>query len=667
VTNGGTSSSTPLWAAMLALVDASPQCKSQSATQNGVGFVLPDLYAVASDPAAYAASFNDVTEGNDDIYGLDGGGVFPAHTGFDLAAGLGSPRLSGENGQPGLAYYLCSYAGAAARPAIASLSPAVGSTAGGEVVTVTGRGFQSSGEADVAGVQIGAWQAPTSAVHVTGTGTLTVKMPPARETLPAGTQAQPDGAGDVNIVVTLRDGESSATGPGSQFLYVENSSSQEAPSITGLYPFGGEEAHPVAVRIYGGGFSHATSVTFGGLAAAQLKIVSPWVLEATPPPYSSQTACAPLPKTGAYEGEGPSNDICQTQVVVHEGSASSATAAIKPPLEGAAAIEQPDGALVPPSGCGCETLAAPTEYDYEPAPTITSISTSSGPNSLASAEGGTIITLHGTGLNHYLLRSVFFPEEYEETVYTTGTEMQIVAPELEELGASLTAGPISVPVAVTTFAGTSAPAPVTYAGIPVISAVKTGSRLLNGHPGATDTGGGALTVSGKGLSGQVTYVHFDEVEPLVEGSTGISYFYTETGNGISLSTVAELPGLVNVEACTVSGCSGDKSTDELYLYPSGQPKVEALKPSKGPSEGGTKVTVTGQNLGCALSVSFGAKASKSITAGKGPKPCGSPVELKAVSPTGKPNKSVPVTVETWQSYFTGGGDAPGSALFTYGP
>ena len=266
-----------------------------------------------------------------------------------------------------------------------------------------------------------------------------------------------------------------------------------------------------------------------------------------------------------------------------------------------------------------------------------------------------------------MLRSVFFSEEYEETVYDTGTELQVSAPALEQLGVKLTAGPTAVPVSVTTLAGTSAPAQATYAGVPVISGVKTGSPLLNGHPGAVDTGGAPLTVSGKGLSGQVTYVHFDEVEPTAEGSSAISYAFTEAGSRLSLSTLAELPALVNVEACTVSGCSSDAAADELYLYPAGQPQVQSLKPDKGPSQGGTNVTVSGRNLGCALSVSFGSKASKSITAGKGPRPCGSSTELKASSPKGRSGQSVPVTVQTWESYFTGGGDGPSSALFTYGP
>jgi hypothetical protein len=77
------------------------------------------------------------------------------------------------------------------------------------------------------------------------------------------------------------------------------------------------------------------------------------------------------------------------------------------------------------------------------------------------------------------------------------------------------------------------------------------------------------------------------------------------------------------------------------------------------------VTVSGRNLGCAIAVFFGAKKSKAFTQGAGVKPCGSRSELRATAPAGHAGRSVPVEVTTWESYFTGTGDAPSSALFTY--
>ena len=80
---GGTSLSAPLWAALTALADESSACTGRS-----VGFANPALYqAAASDPSA----FNDVTTGNNDLTG-DNGGLYPAGTGYDMATGLGTPN-----------------------------------------------------------------------------------------------------------------------------------------------------------------------------------------------------------------------------------------------------------------------------------------------------------------------------------------------------------------------------------------------------------------------------------------------------------------------------------------------------------------------------------------------------------------------------------------------
>jgi subtilase family serine protease len=80
---GGTSLAAPLWASMIALTNASAACGGQD-----VGFANPALYsAAAADPAA----FNDVTTGDNDLSGMNGG-AFPAGPGYDMATGLGTPN-----------------------------------------------------------------------------------------------------------------------------------------------------------------------------------------------------------------------------------------------------------------------------------------------------------------------------------------------------------------------------------------------------------------------------------------------------------------------------------------------------------------------------------------------------------------------------------------------
>ena len=131
-TIGGTSSATPIWAALLALVNASPTCSADKV--NGVqdvGFASPILYGIAANPTAYAKSFNDIVSGNNDQYGIDNGLVFPARPGYDMASGLGSPELTTPTGGNALAFYMCDYAGQLAPPSVTGLSPSSGAVAGG--------------------------------------------------------------------------------------------------------------------------------------------------------------------------------------------------------------------------------------------------------------------------------------------------------------------------------------------------------------------------------------------------------------------------------------------------------------------------------------------------------------------------------------------------------
>jgi subtilase family serine protease len=74
-TIGGTSGAAPLWGALVTLTDEG--CSASA------GFLNPALYAHESD-------LNDITSGNDDYTGTNGG-LYPATTGYDMASGLGTP------------------------------------------------------------------------------------------------------------------------------------------------------------------------------------------------------------------------------------------------------------------------------------------------------------------------------------------------------------------------------------------------------------------------------------------------------------------------------------------------------------------------------------------------------------------------------------------------
>ncbi len=670
-TIGGTSSSSPIWAAMLALVNSSSSCSADGETN--IGFAPPLLYAVASNPSEYAASFNDITSGNNDIFGFDNGLVFPTTKGYDLATGLGTPRLTGPSGTAGLAADLCGMAVAPSRPVITSLVPNSGTVAGEEKVTIHGTGFQN-----VAGVEVGT--AAVSSFTVNSSTSITVTMPAAADTLPpgAGTAPPQDGSGPANIVVTLSNGQSSALTSlaTSTFDYVDESAvPSQLPSVTAVSPDAGVESSslPAQVKIFGAGFAasgtdETTGVTFGGIPAHSFSVISNFEIKATPPPFSSNPACI----AGLPSGETATNDICQVEVQVSNANGHSALSTILPPYEGAALSTTQDGLPLIPQGCGCEITAQPTEYDYVPPPTVTSVSTSSGPTSFANEFGGTIVTITGTGFDPLTFNYTDFGDPTQESsitggpVYQSGTEIQIAAPATVAAGGTSQPGTQMVPVSVSTLAGQSNQVSANYAGVPVVSAVGT---TPGGKQVAPDGGRTPITITGQGFADAIAPLFFiDSVPPppgMPPASIGTQYTFTVSGHTIDTETVEQNPGIVDTEVCSVSGCSSTSTADQLTLYPPGNPSVSSVTPTSGPGAGGTAVVITGQNLGCVTGVFFGNVEATQFANESAPLDCGSTTAVDATVPPGTVGTTVPVRVTTAESNDTGFGQSPSTAKFTY--
>lgn len=80
---GGTSSSSPQWAALIAVANEMNGHKP-------LGYINPALYAIASNPAQYAVDFYDVTTGQNAGVGVFPG--YPATKGWDPVTGLGTPN-----------------------------------------------------------------------------------------------------------------------------------------------------------------------------------------------------------------------------------------------------------------------------------------------------------------------------------------------------------------------------------------------------------------------------------------------------------------------------------------------------------------------------------------------------------------------------------------------
>jgi hypothetical protein len=145
-------------------------------------------------------------------------------------------------------------------PAVLSLSPNSGPTAGGPSVVITGTNF-------------------TGATAVTFGGTS------ASFTVDSATQitaiAPPHATGTIDVLVATPNGISAAV-QGDQFFYVA-----AVPSVTGVSPPSGPAAGGTFVTVTGTNFGGATGVAFGSTAASSFSVNSATQLLAVSPAHGA--------------------------------------------------------------------------------------------------------------------------------------------------------------------------------------------------------------------------------------------------------------------------------------------------------------------------------------------------------------------------------------------
>jgi len=199
---GGTSGGSPLWAALVALIDQAP-------TPSPVGFVNPTLYACGT----ASSGFHDVTTGDNDIFPV-GGPKYPATGGYDVASGWGSPNgasLFGALTTP----RVC--------PAVTGLNPTYGPVTGGGIVTVTGENFTGTTSVTFGGTPSPRWL-------VTSPTSISAVVPPG-----------PTGGGQVSVTVSDANGPSGDSS-GSRYSYVAPGYWLVA-SDGGIFSFAGSAFH----------------------------------------------------------------------------------------------------------------------------------------------------------------------------------------------------------------------------------------------------------------------------------------------------------------------------------------------------------------------------------------------------------------------------------------
>jgi IPT/TIG domain len=627
---GGTSSATPMWAAMLAEINASSGCTMP----HGTGFADPLLYQVASASAAgYAAAFNDVTSGNNDNLGVGGAVDYPAGPGYDLATGLGTPRVTNADGAPGLAAQLCAAAGykPAPAPMVTLLRQVSGthSVAGGGILLIRGANFGAAAGSVFFGnvrAKVATWSA----------GFIAVEVPPYY--VPGGTPSGFAGRANVTVVTAGTPHQSSAPGSASVYQYTADSSG--SPAVDYVSSPNGPLAGGNTVHVIGAALAGATSVRFGDVPATSFTVLSDNQISVTVP--ASDGKCA----TSAAQG------VCAVAVTVTTPFGASSGPPILPAYRGPVVFGA-DGAYVVPAGCGCEIAAAPQEYDYAPAPVISSVSPA-----FASEGGGSVEVISGSGFNLLTFEYAnvgpagLGSSQDFAILGVTPTQLVIVIPAAPE---AITVEPLAVPLSVLSAGQLSNVSALYYAGTPVLTGI---SKHL-----ASQAAPGQLRITGQGLA-DVTSVAFEAQGALgflTSTSTAISA-QTDTSLAVAVPQAFEVP--VDVLVCSVTGCSApDPAVDTLLLVYEGRPVVDSSSPASGPAHGGMTVTIQGALDSEVRTVFFGSVHAK-ILSQPSLTPSG---PITVLAPPGTAGATVSITITTLGGELAGKprSAATPAAVFTY--
>ncbi|WP_413787807.1 IPT/TIG domain-containing protein [Streptomyces platensis] len=440
---------------------------------------------------------------------------------------------------------------AAATPAVISVSPTSGSTAGGTPVTVTGTAFTGA-----TAVRFGA--TPSPSFTVSSDTQLTATTPP--------------GTGTVQVTVTT-----------------------PAPALSSVSPASGPAAGGTTVTLTGTGFTGATAVQFGTTSASFI-VNSATQITATAPagsgtvqvtvtgpggtsngqPFTYTTAPVPA-LTSLTPTSGPTTG---GTTVTLTGTGLATVGAVRfgaTPAASFTVVSDTHITAVAPAGTGTVQVTVTTpggtsngiSYTYSAAPTLSGVTPNQGPTS-----GGNTVTLTGTNLTG--TTAVTFGA-------TPATSFTVLSPtQITAVVPAGSAGPVTITV--TAPGGTSAlPSAYFYVSPPVLTGVAPPSGPLSG--------GNTVTLTG---------VHLIEATAVRFGTTAASGFTVVSDTQITAVVPVGAAGLADVTVNTAGGTSNPVS----YTYLPA-PVVTTLIPSQGPVSGGITFTLTGTNLAQTTTVLVG--------------------------------------------------------------
>ncbi len=455
-------------------------------------------------------------------------------------------------------------------PTITSVTPDVGSITGGTSVAIVGTNFVNDAN-------------DTLTFGGTAATAFTVNSPTSiTATVPA------HAAGAVDVVYINPGGSGTKS---SGFTYYN------IPTISNISPNGGPVAGGTSVTITGTDFVYvggSTTLTFGGTAATTFTVNSPTQITATTPAhtagavdvvftnpggfaeslggftyYNIPTITSVTPSVGPIAG-GTSVTIIGTNFVddandsLTFGGTAASSFTVNSPTQITAttpahAVGTVNVVYTNPGGSGTKASG----FTYYTTPTITSVTPNVGP-----VAGGTSVTIIGTNFVNDTYDSLTFGGTAASS-FTVDSATQITATVPAH-----TAGAVDVVYTNPGGSGTKTGG-FTYYNIPTISTVTP-------YAGPT-TGNTSITITGTNFLGTTAVT--------IGGTTpGSIVVFNDTT--ITASTPAKAAGEYNV-AVTTPGGTATKTNGFRYWA---APTITSISPDKGPTTGGTYVTIQGSNF-----------------------------------------------------------------------
>jgi hypothetical protein len=486
----------------------------------------------------------------------------------------------------------------AAAPLVSGVTPGSGTGAGGELVTITGSNLDGA-----------------TAVSFGGTdATFTVNSPTQiTATVPALAPAS------YHVTVTTGHG-SSSTSSADLFTAV----SAAAPAVTALSVTSGTTAGGTTVVLTGVGFTSATQVLFGSVAAS-FTVNSDTQITATTPAEAEANVDVTVAAPGgtSYPGDGTGFSFSAgTPAVTGLGTTSGPTSGgtsvaitgsgftgaidvtfgdspatlfvvnsdtsitAYSPLAAASTVH----VRVETAG-GTSSAVTADQFTYNTSstatPAVSGLSTSTGPSS-----GTTAVTVSGSNLGG-ATEVLFGDVPAASFSVTSGTSIVAVAPPQA-------AGTVAHVVVITQLGVSAATGSdqFTYqTAAPTVTAVS---------PSSGDTAGGVeVTLTG---------TNFATATDVTFGGASSPSFAALSNTSLVAVVPTSAVGVADVQVTNPDGTSATSSADQYTISStSGTPTATALGTSSGPSGGGTSVAITGTNFTDITGVYFGAEPAASFS------------------------------------------------------